>query len=464
MKNIKLIFLIFLSAFAAKSECSINRGRFVGVQKQKNLSDGYDSIPFFLSPSAWVKNKWASMFKNNQDMPVHEQEQEQKYAASTAAAHSAEPKEQITPAKRSWAAVYNGAVGDALGRVTEFIQTNTQNITQLSQAVRPDHGFANYTDDTVMALIVLEEMKNARKNQLNDQQITDSLARKFAELLGEKTKYTVDPLFAIRTHGPGNSAAGQELSLFIEQKWDNSNTTWWLSRSGKAETEAGCGSAMRAWPIGLVFHDDLERAARLADMQSQITHRHPLARAASAALAVGTALAYTGKSVEEIVDGMIAAAEKFDAEELPFKKQATKKAAGQLLTPAMVAGDQLLTSDMLRYAAQGARAGKLPADILGTHNTRGQNFRSPKGYLLGWAADEAVSAALYLFVRHAAAKNVDGAIAEGVNTPGDSDSIASLAGVLMGAYTGKLYQNGKDSQLLEGIASGKLEAAVKLLE
>ena len=377
----------------------------------------------------------------------------------------------VAAQQKSSAAIYNATIGDALGRITEFVSTaeqikrrfGLQGITDLTQALFKQNGLAIYTDDTVMALIVLEEMAKIRKQELSDQQVTDALARRFATLFGPE-KYQVDPLFDERAHGIGNQHAGDLLNSLIAAQQDTT-LSWWLARdTKKIGAEAGCGSVMRAWPIGLVFHDDLARAPRLADMQSQITHRHPLARAASAALAVGTALAYAGKPVEEIVDGMIAAAEKFDAEELEFKKQATKKATDQLFTPAMVAGDQLLTSDMLRYAAQAARAGKLPADVLGTHNKKGQNFRSPNGYLLGWAADEAVSAALYLFVRHAAAKNVDGAIAEGVNTPGDSDSIASLAGVLMGAYTGKLYQDGKDSQMLEGIASGKLEAAVQLLE
>ena len=143
MNKVKLVFFIFLSAFAVESVCAIDEDRLVGVQQQEDQPDGYDSILFFLSPSAWVKNKWASIPKNNQDMPVQEQEQKQKYTASSAADHSVEPKEQITPAGRSWAAVYNGAAGDALGRVTEFIESNKQNITNLSQAIRQDLGFAN---------------------------------------------------------------------------------------------------------------------------------------------------------------------------------------------------------------------------------------------------------------------------------------------------------------------------------
>ena len=46
--------------------------------------------------------------------------------------------------------------------------------------------------------------------------------------------------------------------------------------------------------------------------------------------------------------------------------------------------------------------------------------------LQGWAAHEAIAAAVYLFTRHA--DDPRAAILEGANTPGDSDSLATLAG------------------------------------
>jgi ADP-ribosylglycohydrolase len=54
--------------------------------------------------------------------------------------------------------------------------------------------------------------------------------------------------------------------------------------------------------------------------------------------------------------------------------------------------------------------------------------------LRGWAAHEAIAAALYVFVRHPSEPRA--AILEGANTPGDSDSIASIAGALVGARCG----------------------------
>src|SRR5690606_22183692 len=54
--------------------------------------------------------------------------------------------------------------------------------------------------------------------------------------------------------------------------------------------------------------------------------------------------------------------------------------------------------------------------------------------LEGWAAHEAIAAAVYLFVRHP--DDPRAAILEGANTPGDSDSLATLAGALCGARAG----------------------------
>jgi ADP-ribosylglycohydrolase len=54
--------------------------------------------------------------------------------------------------------------------------------------------------------------------------------------------------------------------------------------------------------------------------------------------------------------------------------------------------------------------------------------------LRGWAAHEAISAALYVFARHA--EDPRRAILEAAFTPGDSDSIATLAGALAGAWNG----------------------------
>ena len=97
-------------------------------------------------------------------------------------------------------------------------------------------------------------------------------------------------------------------------------------------------------------------------------------------------------------------------------------------SPQLIAHNELLTSDMIRYAADMAQKGELPKKVLGTHNQRGANGRSTEGFLLGWAADEALAAAVYIFLRHP--DDMKAGLIEAVNTPGDSDSIATLRPLL----------------------------------
>lgn len=54
--------------------------------------------------------------------------------------------------------------------------------------------------------------------------------------------------------------------------------------------------------------------------------------------------------------------------------------------------------------------------------------------LRGWAAHEAIAAATYVLARHP--DDPRAAILEAANTPGDSDSIATLVGALVGARRG----------------------------
>ena len=149
---------------------------------------------------------------------------------------------------------------------------------------------------------------------------------------------------------------------------------------------------MRAYPFGLVFADDIERAELWAVEHSKLTHRDPIALAACAAMAVGTALTFNGEALAEILDAMIAAARRYS----------------------------IPTADMMTRALAEARAGTAPNVTL---------LR-----LQAWAAHEAIAAAVYIFARHP--NDIRAAILEGANTDGDSDSIATLAGALVGARCG----------------------------
>lgn len=365
-------------------------------------------------------------------------------------------------------AILGAAIGDALGRITEFMSFKESIIQAygkdgLTSFAQFDHydfvdGVAAYTDDTVMAKILLERCLECHDKKLSDDAMLDALAKDYMNLFGPK-KYEIDPYYAIRAHGPTSFYASKTLrerlkektngAVFAKQWWNRLPEDFSTTFYADIQKEGGCGSVMRAWPLGIVFYSDVQRIKQLADQQSIITHRHPLARASSVAIAVGVAYAMQGASVEAIVEQMINAAKNFDAQELLYKPSAIKLADTVCFDKTLIANNALLTSDMIRYAYEMARQGYEPDLILGTHNKKQENFRSPEGFLLGWAGDEAVAAAVYIFVRHC--QQLHNAIVEGVNTPGDSDSIATLAGALVGAYSGinSLHEAGFDYSALE---------------
>jgi ADP-ribosylglycohydrolase len=351
-------------------------------------------------------------------------------------------------------AFLGAAIGDALGRFTEFIPSideikrkfGQEGITKFEEFITvyspaTASNVIPYTDDTVMALVLAKTILEGRQSELSVNAIMDRLARSYVQLLG-RNRYIIDPLFTIRAHGIQNLKACQILQQYIDCGVPANTPLWWYRNSDTYEKryfayiaqEGGCGSVMRAWPIGIIFADNIPLIKELADKQSCITHRHPMARAASVALAVGVSQSLLQKSPEEVAQAMIYAAREFEDRELLYKKNARRLHCEEVVEASMIANDTLLTSDMLRYALQMAKEGKEPAEVLGIFNDKQANFRSSKGYLLGWSADEAVAAALYIFMRHS--DDLQAALIEGANTPGDSDSIASLAGALVGARTG----------------------------
>jgi len=149
---------------------------------------------------------------------------------------------------------------------------------------------------------------------------------------------------------------------------------------------------MRAYPFGLVFGDDLDLAGEWAAEHSKLTHRDPIALAASAAMAVGVGRTLTDEPVPVVLESMVSAAARYSSP----------------------------TAEMMSEAISDAGAGTEPGTVLKR--------------LEGWAAHEAISAAVFVVARHAF--DPRSAILEGANAHGDSDSIATLAGALVGARVG----------------------------
>jgi ADP-ribosylglycohydrolase len=216
--------------------------------------------------------------------------------------------------------------------------------------------------------------------------VLDSLARgeelndAMSRMAGAIVKWAAAPQGGHR--GPGNACLAGARRLAGGAPWER----------GGSPDAGGCGSVMRAYPLGLVFHGSPDVREACAVAQSILTHGAPIALAACAAMAHATASALAGDAVAVTVQLMEQSAAHYDRG----------------------------TAALIARAARRAEAGEKPDTVLQE--------------LQGWAAHEAIAAATYVYVRHA--DDFAAAVLEGANAPGDSDSIATLAGALVGARCG----------------------------
>jgi ADP-ribosylglycohydrolase len=279
-------------------------------------------------------------------------------------------------------AVLGAAIGDALGAPTEFVESMPELRARFGP--RGVEGFvefqevdgrreAPYTDDTQMAEAVALGLLEARDARADLDATMNALGRRFVDWMEH-------PQGGHRA--PGGACLAGCRALRAGVPW---------REAGGAEA-GGCGSVMRAYPFGLIFHADLDRAEAWAVEHSRLTHRDPIALAACAAMAVGMAQVIRRASPPGVTAAMIAAAARHDGK----------------------------TAAMMQRAVDEARAGVGPEVTLDR--------------LRAWAAHEAIAAAVYLWERHPDDARV--ALLEGANTPGDSDSIATLAGALVGGRVG----------------------------
>jgi len=279
-------------------------------------------------------------------------------------------------------AVLGATIGDAMGHPTEFIRSFEGIRRKYGPAgvqgyelywTRDGQRFAPYTDDTQMAEAVMKGLLEGRERGEDLDGTMELIAARFVD-------WNNHPQGGHR--GPGGACRAGCASLERGVPW----------REAGGKNAGGCGSVMRAYPFGLVHADDEVRAEKWAVAHSLLTHRHPMATSAAGAMAVGMVRLLRGESVTQVTSEMVAAA--------------------------------------CRHSAR--TAGKITRAI--DEALRGIEPEVTLQRLLGWRGDEAIAAAVYTFIRHA--DDPTTAILEAANTPGDSDSLATLVGAMVGARGG----------------------------
>lgn len=275
------------------------------------------------------------------------------------------------------------AIGDAMGHPTEFIRISDSSdgraVTDYTKFWGPDDArFAPYTDDTQMAEATLRGLLDAPDGPDGE---LDTL---MTTIRANYIEWSSNPQGGHRAPGGECLAACQRLK--------DPSRPWHLGgRNPGPRTGGGCGSVMRAHVFGMVYIGDM--AAYMAAQHSRLSHRHDIALAACAAMALGVSM--------------------------------QKDKIAPLETAQMMEATARIYCESTAQCIKGAIANALnpnssPARFYAAHE--------------GWDARTAIAAAVYCFIRNP--DDLRAAVLEGANTPGDSDSIASMAGALVGARVG----------------------------
>lgn len=216
--------------------------------------------------------------------------------------------------------------------------------------------------------------------------------------------------------GAGATTRGAALNLRDGIPW---------SKSGL--NSKTCGSLMRVGILGLIFRHDPDKLIKAASFSGRITHSHPAADAASVAGAYAVKLALDGVAPKEMFLPLLRATEGISDE----------------FTEALKGSYELAHSNL---SDEGALQKIGP----------------------GWYADETFALAYFCILRYP--DDYKKAVQTAVNITGDSDSVGSVAGGILGARLGieavpiSWVEALKEKEKLEEMVAPLLEKYLQLSE
>jgi ADP-ribosylglycohydrolase len=267
------------------------------------------------------------------------------------------------------------AIGDALGMPTEFMSLaeihgrfGPEGVTDFEAGRWPA---GHFTDDTQMTIALADGILSAGRGA--------SVDAIMSEVTREFVAWNQSPVGGHRA--PGGTCQRGCARLAASKPWREAGDGW----------SKGCGSAMRAAPLGLAWPGDYERIREAGIAQSLATHGHPCALAGSVAVGALVSMALEDETpdlmLERVIDLTEDISEEFVAhiERVPGALESAPEAAWALLGEA-------------------------------------------------WVSEEAVAGALYCFM--STPDDYRATVLCGANTEGDSDSLACIAGAISGAYNG----------------------------
>ncbi|HWQ47691.1 MAG TPA: ADP-ribosylglycohydrolase family protein [Methanosarcina sp.] len=182
--------------------------------------------------------------------------------------------------------------------------------------------------------------------------------------------------------GAGATTRGAALSLKDGIHW---------SKSGISSKT--CGSLMRSGILGFIYRNDPKKLVKVAQVSGRITHSHPVSEAASIAGAYSVKLALDGVEPREMFEPLLEVTQGISQEFTQALESSYRTAYSDI-------GDE----EGLKKLGQ------------------------------GWYADETFALAYFCILRYP--NDYEKAVQIAVNITGDSDSVASVAGGILGAKLG----------------------------
>jgi ADP-ribosylglycohydrolase len=269
------------------------------------------------------------------------------------------------------------ALGDALGWPVEFMSRPEILVKYGRLGIQAPPDPALYTDDTQMTVAVAEALIEAGHRDMDV--LMGAVARNF---IGWKA----DPTTPRRA--PGATSIRGVNALERGAPW----------REAGVRDSKGCGSCMRVAAVGYIYQHEPGRLQSVARAQGVLTHRHPTSDAACIGAAYLIKLALDGVDPAEYPRRLL----KFTGGYAPEFDAAIERVETSLEWP---------DAEAAMNAIGPTRGG-------------------------GWIAEEAVALALFCVMRHPS--DYVAAVRLGANISGDSDSVASIAGGILGARLGTL--------------------------
>ena len=267
--------------------------------------------------------------------------------------------------------LYGLALGDALGKPTEFESLNRIKALYGINGIQEPPEPVLYTDDTQLTLALTEGLLDVGLDADMDSRMK-AIGKRFVDW----------------SHSPQNNRAPGLTCMKGIRRFEQ-GMSW--RESGVVDSK-GCGSSMRVATIGYLYQQDADQLRQVALNSGIITHAHPTAKAASIGAAYLIKLALDGVPIEQWMAKLIAFTDGMSDE----------------FHEAILRVERVLSWD----------------NEVSALNHIGQ----------GWVGEEAVALALYCVLKYP--DDYVACIRRGANSDGDSDSIASIAGGIMGAKLG----------------------------